>query len=304
MIQEQLTDHFIAERWPLAEVRLGATIREFDTRAVRIVEADEGRFVVKTTNQWRDAEDAATHLAIFDFLEQQGFMHLPQLLRTRDNSSCCQYNGQFAYILEYIDGQAPQPTELNYFAIGTIIGALHAYADYPYPYLFSYQEVRPEFDRVAQALPFGDAYLTYVQALPDFDALPQTLIHGEVIGNTLQRNNGALVVLDWDEAGVGPRVFDLGHPLIGTFVTEALQVQEALIHAFYRGYFSNVMLPEPEIEQIFDAALFYALRYIVYGDTQKRWRRLQWAASHRKKIMSIVYRALEAARHSGDPSHR
>jgi hypothetical protein len=55
MVEEQLTNRFIAEHWPLSGVRLGATIRQFDTRLVRIVEAEEGRFVVKTTNQWRGA---------------------------------------------------------------------------------------------------------------------------------------------------------------------------------------------------------------------------------------------------------
>src|SRR5262249_39056545 len=154
-------------------------------------------------------------------------------------------------------------TEANLFNIGTIVGRLHTFGDYPYPYLFSYQEVRPEFDDIAQALPFAGAYTSYVQSLPDFDTLPRTLIHGEVIGNTLQKEDGTQVILDWDEAGVGPRVFDLGHPLIGTFITEELQIQEALIQAFYRGYFSQVALPDQEIQHIFDAALFYALRYII-----------------------------------------
>ena len=153
--------------------------------------------------------------------------------------------------------------------------------------------MRPEFYDIAQALPFAGAYASYVQSLPDFDTLPRTLIHGEVIGNTLQKEDGTLVILDWDEAGVGPRVFDIGHPLIGTFVTEELQVQGTLIQAFYRGYFSRVALPNQEIQHIFDAALFYALRYIIYGDTQKRWRRIQWATRHRNEIMSIVYSALE-----------
>jgi Ser/Thr protein kinase RdoA (MazF antagonist) len=295
MIDDQLTADYIAERWPLSEVKLGASIRPFGARVVRIVESAEGRFVVKTTDQWRDDRDAATHLAAFDILGQRGFAHIPRLLRARSNLPYCHLDGQHAYLLEYIGDQTPQPTELNYFQIGAIIGKLHSLPDYPYPYLFTYREVRPEFDQIAQTLPFAEAYMAYVRDLPDFDALPRTLIHGEVLGNTLQKDDGALVILDWDEAGVGPRVFDLGHPLIGTFITEELQVQEALIHAFYRGYFSRVALPDRELPHIFDAALFYALRYIVYGDTQKRWRRLQWAASHRDEIMSIIYAAREAA---------
>src|SRR5262245_51192796 len=110
MTEEQLTADFIAEQWPLTGVRLGATIRQFDTRVVQVVDANEGRFVVKTTNQWRDEQDAATHLAIFDFLGQHGFAHIPQLLRTRKNQQYCRFGEQFAYILEYIDGPSPQLT--------------------------------------------------------------------------------------------------------------------------------------------------------------------------------------------------
>ena len=42
MIEEQLTAYFIAEQWPLTGVTLRATIRRFDTRVVRIVEANVG----------------------------------------------------------------------------------------------------------------------------------------------------------------------------------------------------------------------------------------------------------------------
>ena len=93
MTDEQLTADFVAERWPLTKVKLGATIRQFGARAVRIVEAAEGRFVVKTTDQWRDDRDAAMHLALFDILGQRAFEHIPQLLRTRSNQPMAKSSG-------------------------------------------------------------------------------------------------------------------------------------------------------------------------------------------------------------------
>ena len=68
-----------------------------------------------------------------------------------------------------------------------------------------------------------DKFIEVAEALPDLDALPEALIHFEMsLGNTIQRPDGTIVAVDWDEAGMGARVLDPGYFLISAFVSEDL----------------------------------------------------------------------------------
>ena len=291
-----LDAHYIAAHWPLTGVRLGTVLRVFDHRHVQVITSCEGRYVLKTTNQWRNDLDATNHLSLPGYLAAHGFANAPRLLPTRAGRLFEPLGDDHVYLLEYIEGRAPDPTTVVYERIGELVAALHTVTCYPHPYLFTYQEVLPEFYEIAQELPFTDEYLTIVDAWPDFDTFPQSIIHGEVVGNTLQSDDDTLIVLDWDEAGVGPRLFDIGHPLVGSFITEDLQVHWDLMAAFYRGYLHQIALTDLELAHIVDAALFYALRYIIWGDTAARWRRILWTLEHRADLEAVIARAVPAHR--------
>jgi Ser/Thr protein kinase RdoA (MazF antagonist) len=288
-------DHsYIAAHWPLTGVGLGPVLRVFDHRHVQVVTSCEGRHVLKTTNQWRDDRDAANHLSLPGYLADHGFPHAPRILPTRAGRLFQPWGSDYVYLLEYIEGRVPDPTPEVYERMGEMVAALHNVAGYPHPYLFTYQEVLPEFSEIAQRLPFADEYLAIVDAWPDFDTFPHSIIHGEVIGNILQSGDGTLVILDWDEAGLGPRLFDVGHPLVGSFITEDLQVRWDLMAAYDRGYLSHNRLTDLELAHIVDAALFYALRYIIWGDRDARWRRILWTLEHRNDLEAVIARAAPA----------
>ena len=283
--------HKIAAHWPLTGICLGPVLRVFDGRHVQIVHSHEGRYVLKTTNQWRNDVDAANHLSLPGYLAANGFAHAPQVLPTRSGGLLCPMGDGHVYLLEYVEGRVPDATPAVYERIGALVAALHTITGYPHPYLFTYQEVLPEFYEIAQRLPFADEYLGIVGTWPDFDAFPRAIIHGEVVGNILQQVDGTLMILDWDEVGVGPRLFDVGQPLVGSFVTEDLEVHWDLMAAYYRGYQSRIALSDFERAHIVDAALFYALRYIVWGDRVARWRRILWALDHRDALEQVIANA-------------
>jgi len=201
--------------------------------------------------------------------------------------------GRPVCVFEYIPGAAPALRPEIYRQLGEITGSLHRIEGYPHPYLFTVADVMPEFFELAKGLPFGRDYLDLVNTLPDFEVLPMALIHGEIIGNTLQKEDGSLIIVDWDEAGLGTRILDPGHPLIQVFLSEDRVFAQDLARAFYQGYFSKVTLTPAEIDHLFAAGLFYALRYIIYGDTPKRWRRIQFALAHKARIVSTILEGID-----------
>jgi Ser/Thr protein kinase RdoA (MazF antagonist) len=284
----QLTKQQIEESWPLTDVTYGQVLQETGARTVSVITAREGRFVAKVSDQWRSEQVAETHAFIFDFLEGAGFGHVPAILKTKSGRNYQNIEGQPVYILELIEGKTPAQTRENHRLIGEITGSLHMLSGYPHSYLFTVADVMPELSEIAESLPFGPDYAQIVRTLPDFADLPVSLIHGEILGNCIETPDGRIVVIDWDEAGVGTRVLDVGHPLIQVFVSEDLEFDEGNARAFYQGYFAKIALSDVEIDRVFDAGLFYALRYIIYGNTAKRWERVKFAVSHRDMVESVV----------------
>jgi Ser/Thr protein kinase RdoA (MazF antagonist) len=283
-----LPNQAIEAYWPLTAVSLQRIQREPGQRAISVITAREGRFVAKVSDQWRSDEVAQRHAAIFDFLRAAGFAHAPALLKTRTGCDYQVIDGQPVYVLEFVRGRAPSRTPAACRRLGEITGALHLIAGYPHGYLFTVADVMPELFDIADTLPFAADYAQMVRALPDFGPLPVCLIHGEILGNCVETPGGRVFVIDWDEAGIGTRVLDVGNPLLTTFLSEDLAFEEENARAFYRGYFSKVALTPDEVDRVFDAALFYALRYVIYGNTDKRWRRIQFAVNHRQRFESLI----------------
>src|SRR5262249_16529810 len=152
--------------------------------------------------------------------------------------------------------------------------------------------IRPHFPGQAMQLPehMREGFLSLTTALSDLDALPSSLIHFEAnLKHAIQKPEGTIILLDWDEAGRGATVLDPLYHLISYFVSEDLMFDANLARAFYSTYLSKHPLSAQELNHLFDASLFHALRYLIWGDTEKRWKRVQWAVEHRE-LLETVYR--------------
>jgi thiamine kinase-like enzyme len=106
--------------------------------------------------------------------------------------------------------------------------------------------------------------------------------------NTIQNEGGDFIVIDWDESGIGVSVLDIGQPLINQFISEDLEFFEDKLKAFYQTYFRERKITDEEMNYIFDAGIFWACMYIIYGDTPKRWKRIKWAIENRKKLENLI----------------
>lgn len=113
------------------------------------------------------------------------------------------------------------------------------------------------------------------------------LIHGEINGaNAGRRANGEVALLDWDEAGVGPLALEYGYPLIAAFISEELVIDHDSARSFYRGYTDAGGYIDHD--RLFDAALFHALRYMWFGDVDRRWARIMHALEHENCLISLA----------------
>jgi Ser/Thr protein kinase RdoA (MazF antagonist) len=280
----QLTSDIFEKYWPLTSVVLGERLDESTSpRPVGIIHAKEGGYVFKMTDQ---RSDWTSTLEAFDYLSEHGFAQIPRLLRTRRLSTYQAVGDKRICVMEFIAGNTPSRNAESCAKLGHLMASLHLIEDYPYPATFTPSEVIDgELPTLVADKPFQDEYLKLVESLPSFEDLPQAIIHTDLsFGNVIERADGELVMIDFDDMGMGARVIDLAYPLILSFVTRDCIYREDNARAFFGAYRSEIELTEHEIELIFPGSLFFALMYVIYGDIDSNWRRIQWAVANRSLL--------------------
>lgn len=283
------TERIFENFWLLTDVKIGKVLQKSGERVVCELSANEGNFVFKVADQSKTEEKIKRDIFAFDFLKAKNFQNIPALLKTKEGNGYKKLNNHFVYVMERIHGEAPDRTPKNWARLGEIAAKLHNISDYPYRTLFTVESEMPKFVETAAKLSFAKEYMGFVDSLPNFSGLSMSLIHTDIgPHNAIQRPDGVIVLTDWDDAGVGTTILDLGFPLICHFVTHELNFEKEKASAFYNAYFSKRSLPDKERALIFDAGLFFALMYIPYGDTEKHWQRIKFAVENKELLSSVL----------------
>jgi Ser/Thr protein kinase RdoA (MazF antagonist) len=284
----ELTPELVEATWPVTSVTRLAELQYTASgdRAVYLVEGAAGTFVAKRASSWLDREGLDRSLDVFDALPARGFSSIPRLVRTRAGERFSERDGRFVHLLTHVDGATPGRTPETYAKFGALVAELHSVDDYPRDTAFDPNRLATtDLEELAGSLRFGDEYRALLRTLPRFGSLPRAVIHADVnTGNTIERPDGTLVLLDLDDVGNGPRVLDVGFPLINQFVTEDSIYRSELATAFYDAYTARIRLTCEELMHVFPAALFIALMYLPFGDRERRWRRIRWALEHRAEL--------------------
>lgn len=275
--------------WPLTDVKIGRILQKSGERMVCEISAKEGEFVFKIADPSKIEERIINDTFAFDFLRDKNFSHIPKLIKTNEGKNYYKHEGKFVYVMERVEGEPPERTVENWKQLGEIAAKLHDISGYPYKTLFTIQSEIPKFEETANKFSFGKEYMEIVNRLPKFEGLSQTLIHTDIgPHNAIEKPDGLIVLVDWDDAGVGTTILDLGFPLICHFVTEDLIFEKEKAKAFYDAYFAKRNMPDSERSLIFDAGLFFALMYVPYGNTEKHWKRIKFTVANRELISSVL----------------
>ena len=277
----------IEEFWSLNSVKVLRILQKYGGRKVFSIKSEEGKFVVKVANPSDTDEKIKKATFVFDFLNRQNFNHIPFILKTKAGESFKKIGNSYIYIMEFIEGSRPKSTEENWYKIGVILADLHSFKDYPYSSVFTFDSYKPKLLEYSKILHFGKEYLRILNTLPNFSDCPKAIIHADIgITNFILRKDDTFVLIDWDDAGTGSTVLDLGNPLISQFIGYDLRFNLSKAKSFYKGYLSKRQLTDQERDLIFDAGLFRALGYINYGKISKRWKRINYAIKNRKLLTS------------------
>lgn len=277
--------------WPLTGVSIGDVLPSYPTRLVFKVHADQGTFVAKVKPAPLSDLTDSGQCHVLNYLEDRHFAHAPVLLRSRTGKPSAYIDGSAVCMLEFIpkavdDGESTAGT---WWHLGCAAARLNAHNDYSRAFALPLQSALDDLVRRVAGRPFEARFLDLLARVAHLQELPaDALVHGEIDeANTRRREDGTVVLVDWDQAGMATPAIEYGYPLISVFLSEDdLTFDGRSASAFYHGYLDAGGIIDRR--QVFNAALFHALRYMWWGDTEQRWNRIVHAVSREEDICSVV----------------
>jgi len=135
-----------------------------------------------------------------------------------------------------------------------------------------------------------------VQQADRLEELPFTLIHNDCNpSNAVLTTAGEISLIDWESAGRGPALVDVGILLSNCFNKEKWRIEQAAVDAIVDGYCQHRLLNSAELDHLADAIRFFRLVLLagyfparisqtmrndelIYGATYAQWQ-AQYEAS-------------------------
>jgi Ser/Thr protein kinase RdoA (MazF antagonist) len=319
---------FLTQRYTIHALTL-APLAHGEKQVYRVRRADGPDCVVRLYRPdgfQGDAETVAGLAEVLLFLERQEYP-AERVFTAVDGSPVVQYGDQQALVTTFVGetlrpwqpgtGQPAQQatgaedalSPETFFAVGAALGRLHALpmsADQPLRRAGMLPKRELSWVAGKLAALAGrlaghwqadyDTLVTAVQKMDYGEDLPAALIHNDPnLGNVVQTPTGEIVLIDWDCAGLGPAVLDLGILLRNCYVKSERRINQAAVLAVVDGYSQYRRLTPAEVEQlpamirfmtlVLLAACFPGLANgllaeddLLYGATYGAWQ-AQYAAS-------------------------
>ena len=229
--------------------------------------------------------ELAGHATVLNYLQQRG-LAVPQVKYTRDGALLAHYQSWTALLLSFLEGEVANFELHSLELLAGHMGRLHTLThgvlsttesiSLPDSRLRPTQSASQAIENLSQALPRVPATLRQfcadslsalqrIQQAQQADLLPETLIHGDCWpGNAVQTSVGDIAFIDWDCAGIGPAILDVGYLLLtchlGKPQLPTMQPDEQCIAAVVRGYCQQRRLNEAELSVLEDALLYDVAR--------------------------------------------
>lgn len=176
--------------------------------------------------------DPRADARMLDFLARHGYP-APRVVRTTAGDTVCAGEQGQVLVTTFVEGAALPADREAYTRLGQAVGRLHVLpASAAQPPLrpagmlprnelaFARRQLATVRDRVPAALAARfEALAAACRADAWADGLPAVLLHNDCHpANAIQTPDGQVVLIDWEGAGLGPAIIDLGFLLVSCAV--------------------------------------------------------------------------------------
>lgn len=220
------------------------------------VRSSHNTLLLKISND-KNEKDLAKEMTILGKLSELKFPYSLIPYKTKMEKNVFRYNDLHGVLFPFVEGIPPGPNDATCFEIGAALGLLHKKsANTSLRDIREHEEVGfgpvKIFNYTKSSLCPADFYEAQKKYLPNLEEhfilnnFEKGIIHGDLYyDNTLFDNNRLKVLLDFEQAGVGEFIFDIGVSISGTCLEKGF-LNPMLIHSFLRGYQTSRPLPKIE----------------------------------------------------------
>ena len=260
------------------------------------VELENETLLLKISND-KNQVQLAEEQAILIYLSNCGFPFSLIPFRLKNGDFIYHYKQYFGVLYPFVNGIPPGPSDFTCQEVGKAIATLHG---------INHQSHELKKLRPHEEVGFGpQEILTYTQSphcpedfrrdflelFPDQLAgymgatFERGIIHGDLYyDNTLFDNNKLSTVLDFEQAGLGEYILDLGISISGTCLEKG-RIISPLVNSFLLGY--EQVRPLPKVEKKYlDQAIILGLFSI------SLWRIKRFKERNLNPLMENSYRDL------------
>lgn len=184
---------------------------------------------------------------------------VPPLYSTKQGAYLDRFNGA---LYQFMGGDEPLPSMEISGHIGFILGCLHTLT------VCSQQRTPLDYDSVNFDASFAQPYKERKRHLEHFEVFPSGLIHGDLFpANVLFSDSKLVALLDFEEAGQGPLVYDIGMTANGFCF-----VDNSFVPSFFDSFIQNyercrsltleerAILPQAMFAAAYDTGLWHVMK--------------------------------------------
>lgn len=245
-----------------------ATIEGTSNSNYKVVLEDNSNLLLKISND-KTIEQLMNEQVILQVLEKYHYTYSIHPFRTLSGKSIYQHNGHYGVIFPFIDGVPPKVTTNSCHQVGRALANLHSLEihredlDSIRPHTLVGYGGMSVSEYTHNAVAPKDFVETFNEIFPGklldipYDLFPVGIIHGDLYyDNSLFKDENIVCLIDFEQAGRGRFILDLGIAISGTCLDkEGLNVSQELMDAFIDGYSCERKLLTIEKEYLKTAVL-------------------------------------------------
>lgn len=245
-----------------------ATIEGTSNSNYKVTLEDDTNILLKISND-KTLEQLTNEQTIIQVLKKYDYNLSIHPFTTISGKSIYQHNGHFGVLFPFIDGVPPEVTKSSCKQVGKALAGLHTLeikkedldsirphtlVGYGGMSVYEYCETGTAPEDFKQT--FYEIFPDKLQTIP-YDLFPVGIIHGDLYyDNSLFKDEKIVCLIDFEQAGRGRFILDLGIAISGTCLNEKKDnVSMDLMAAFLEGYQEGRKLLTIEKEYLKSAIL-------------------------------------------------
>ena len=246
-----------------------ATTSGISNSNYKVTLQNKENILLKISND-KDYKQLLAEQNILHLLKEHRFPYSLEPFKGRNNKLVYQHANYNGVIFPWVDAEPPRDvTKIHTFQIGKSLATLHSLkiCDSELKKIRSYELVgfggKKLRNYIHQKKHLEDFEKTFKAIFPDelsripINEFEQGIIHGDLYAdNSLFKNNDLVTLVDFEQAGVGRYILDIGISISGSCLTNRKDnIDHQLLQSFLQGYESVRPLPPLEKPHLNDAIL-------------------------------------------------